>query len=535
MRRVSAQFLALCSFVGALSLAVGCAGVRPSGDCVAVDPPRRPATTVAGDSGLHVAVAATEVPDTCEIVPTAWVRESTRSAADDAEERDTVGDPVDEVDTRPPNLLPPPLEADTDDQAVVDDRTPHSVAGTSGGLTLDELVSTALANNPAVAEARAAASEAAGVRTQVGLRPNPTIAYVAEEIGADGAGGLHNVNLSQTFVRGQKLEWNRAVVDRDVQRLLWQADAQATRVRTDVAVRFYDALAAQRRVELADAFLNVADRGVDVAGQRLDAGEGTRADVLQAENLRNEVRLLERQAHIAEEAARRRLAALTGADVTDVRLAGVLSSSEAQPTFESLLATLVEGSPVVLAAQAEVQRARHLINRHSVQAIPNVTGQLGVGQDFASDNTFANVGVSLPIPVHNRNQGNIARARADYCRAVRKVERLRGDLADRLAVAMRDYQQANTTASLYADEILPKAEEARELAEEAYLAGEFDFLRVLTARRAAFDANLNYLSSLVKAAQQRALLDGFLLSGSFANATDYEGDDGLRDLSLSGQ
>jgi outer membrane protein TolC len=57
-----------------------------------------------------------------------------------------------------------------------------------------------------------------------------------------------------------------------------------------------------------------------------------------------------------------------------------------------------------------------------------------------------------------------------------------------LARVMREYQVAEATVRQYEETILPKAKEALDLMQEAREAGEFDFLRVLTARRAYFDA-----------------------------------------------
>ena len=182
-----------------------------------------------------------------------------------------------------------------------------------------------------------------------------------------------------------------------------------------------------------------------------------------------------------------------------------------------------------------MERARGHSERHRVQPIPDVTGRVGVGQDLASDGTFANVGLSLPVPLHYRNQGNLPRARTDYCRAVQEAERLRRDLADRLAMSVREFEQAVESARLYSKEIIPKTDRAQELAEEGYVAGEIDFLRLLTARRDALEANLRYVASLADAAKQRAFLDGALLSGGYIEGVEFPRDDALRGLSLNGQ
>jgi outer membrane protein, heavy metal efflux system len=100
---------------------------------------------------------------------------------------------------------------------------------------------------------------------------------------------------------------------------------------------------------------------------------------------------------------------------------------------------------------------------------------------------------------------------------------------------MREYQVADATVRRYEGTILPKAQEALELMQEARDAGEFDFLRVLTARRAYFDANIKYVVESGQLAQANAKIDGLLLMGGLSDVASYDGDDGLRGQALSGQ
>ena len=100
---------------------------------------------------------------------------------------------------------------------------------------------------------------------------------------------------------------------------------------------------------------------------------------------------------------------------------------------------------------------------------------------------------------------------------------------------MREYQVAEVTVCQYEGTILPKAEEAFELMQSARDAGEFDFPRVLTARRTYFDANIKYVVAMGQLAQANARLDGLLLSGRLSNVESYDGDDSLCGQALSGQ
>ena len=404
------------------------------------------------------------------------------------------------------------------------------------GLTLEAVEQLALANNPAIQQANAASARAGGIRTQVGLKPNPSIGYFGEEIGNEGAGGLHGAFVSQTFVRGDKLAWNRQVHGHDVNAMNWQIETQRQRVRTDIRLAFYDALAAQKRLQLARDFRSVAQEGVTVSEERIDALVGTRPDVLQSEIQLNEVDLSIQQAEFELSAALNELAALAGVpDLGTTTLIGDLDVAVNARDAEAEFAQIVAMSPQLAAAQARVDRARANLQRQRVQPIPNVTAQLGAGRDDATGDGFANVQLSIPIPVHNKNQGNIRAAYAEYCAATQNVQRIRQSIRRELALVMREYHIADATVQQYEKSILPKAEETLKLMQEARDAGEFDFLRVLTARRAYFDANMKYVTAMGQLAQANAKIDGLLLTGGLSNVVTYDLGDDLRGQALSGQ
>lgn len=407
------------------------------------------------------------------------------------------------------------------------------------GLTLQAVEQMALASNPAIQQASAASARAGGIRTQVGLKPNPTIGYFGEEIGNEDASGLQGAFLSQTFVHGDKLAWNRQVIDGDVRAMNWLLEAQRQRIVTDVRLAFYDALAAQKRLQLARDFREIAAKGVEVSEVRVEAKVGTRPDVLQSEIQLNEVDLTIQEAEFQLQASLEELSALCGGTkFGQAMLVGDLENARTARTTgdtETIYDQIVAANPLLAAAQARVDRARANIQRQQVQPIPNFTAQVGAGHDYGTGDEFANVQLSIPLPVHNRNQGNIQAAYAEYCNAIKNVERIQMSIRQQLAQVMREFNVAEATVARYEESILPKAEETLTLIQEAQAAGEFDFLRVLTARRAYFDANLRYVTALGELAQSNARITGLLLSGGLSQSVTYEGGDDLRGQALSGQ
>ena len=408
-------------------------------------------------------------------------------------------------------------------------------AGLTAGLTLEAIESIALANNPTIAELVATTQKAAGFKTQVGLRANPIIGYQATQL-ADRGTDQHIVFISQTIITADKLALNRSVLNEALRAQLMQLEAQKYRIATDIRVAFYDALAAQRRVNLIQEFQSVADTGVELAEQLKEAQEGSQLEVVQAKVQQNEIRLALRQAQVQFDATWRELSALAGnPDMTPVPLQGTLPSAETNLDWPSVASTMIASSPEIQAAQARINQARANICRQEVQPIPNLDVQFAAGVDNATDNGLINLQIGAPIPVFNKNQGNICAARAEYARASRELDRIQNSIKARLAAASRAYDSSLVAVEQYTSDILPNAEEGLKLAELAYKAGETSFVQVLIARRTYFDTNLQFIVSQQQLAQARARVDGFVLTGALDAVVDNSGDDSLRGLTLSQQ
>ena len=410
-----------------------------------------------------------------------------------------------------------------------------SVASESYRWSLAELEATALQQNPAILQASASAQKAVGYRNQVGLKPNPMIGYQGQQLG-DAGTDQHLAFVEQDIVMGDKLRKNQTVLSQEIQSQLWEVETQRRRVLTDVRQRFYEALAAQRRQELAIEFEAVASKGVGFAEARLRAKEGTRPEVLQAEIQLKEVQLQRRNADAEFRGFWRQLMAVSGMpDVPPGTLDGQLSVATADRDWDAIQDQILSSSPELQGARSRFARARAHLDRQQAQAIPNLSLAFGAGQDNGTGSGMINTQIGLPLPIHNRNQGNIAAAHAEFCRASQDVRRTEKAIQSRLAGARRDFEVSAATVLQYEQEILPRAQETLDLAESAYEAGEFDFLQVLIVRRTYFDSNIAYVAAQVDLARAAAMVDGSVLAGGLESTRDTEFDSALRDQSLTGQ
>lgn len=401
--------------------------------------------------------------------------------------------------------------------------------------TLAEIEQLALGNNPAIAAASATSGKAVGLWNQVGTRPNPTLGYFGQQL-ANRNTDQQGVFVEQEFVRGDKLKLNQAVLSHTTNAQRWETETQRLRVLTDVRVRFFEAVAAQQQLDATREFAKLASRGVDVALQRQRAEEGTLIEVLQSRTLLSEVTLAAEQSEAEFKGAWTDLAAIAGLSIADpVRLVAELDSPSFSPDWDVAYREIVAQSPELSVAKAIVCEKAALLKRQQVQMVPNVTGQFGAGYDNGTDSGMINVQVSAPIPVWNRNQGNISAAYADYTRATQDVTRIEQAIKSRLARAAQEFESSLAAVNKYQDEIIPQADKSLELSEEAYRAGELDFLQVLIVRRSFYESTIRFIAAKGKLAQASATIDGLLLTGGLDAPSDYTDGDGIRGASFGGQ
>lgn len=401
--------------------------------------------------------------------------------------------------------------------------------------TLADFESMAISHNPTIQQLNLTTQKAAGYRHQVSLLPNPVIGYQAMQL-VDKGTDQHTAFIDQEIVRGNKLQLNRRVLDQALQAQLHELEAQRIRVRTDVQIRFYQALEAQQRIELAKEFERVAAKGLELAELRKKALEGSQVEVLQAKVQLNQVQLSKQQADVEFAAAWRSLVAMAGQpDLPPARLSGDFANQVDSIDWDQLRSQLLGSSPEYQAAHARVAQARAFLQRQEAQAIPNLQAQLASGYDNGTDSQMVNLQFGAPIPIHNRNQGNIAAARADYCRALLEVQRVESSVLSRVANVSKEYDTALAAVQKYQAEILPSVRQTLDLAEKAYQAGEFSFLEVLVVRRTFFEANLQNIASLSRLWQAKSQADGYVLTGGLDPIVDQSGDASLRDQSFSQQ
>lgn len=381
-------------------------------------------------------------------------------------------------------------------------------------LNLESVEQLALQSNPTLVQAGAQISISRGKALQAGLRPNPQLGYVADQIGAEGTPGeLQGMFVEQELVTGGKLRLSREKYAQEARQAEIQLLAQRYRVLYSVRVAFYDALLWQERLRLRRELKKNAGDAATTLDELLNVGQANKADALQA---KIEKRRSESDLEIAERRARgsfEALSAVVGApDLAHTELQGSFKVDYAAAfSREELLGNLLACSPEIRFARAEVVRDQIALERERREPIPNVTLRAETGYNFEVNDTVSGVEVGLNIPVFDRNQGTILQARSELTRAQAEVQRVELVLRKRFAEVFTEYESSMISAKTYHEELLPQANEVYRLYMESFQQRRAAWPQVLDAQRDYYKLFDDYLNIVSEAKRAEASLDYYLL------------------------
>ncbi|HLE71750.1 MAG TPA: TolC family protein [Vicinamibacteria bacterium] len=388
-------------------------------------------------------------------------------------------------------------------------------------IELAELQRLAFENNPTLAQADAEIRTGEARKLQSGLYPNPTAGYVGEEIrGGPLGGGQHGFFVSQTLVTGGKLGLNREIAGHDVRISELEAEEQSLRVLNAVKLAFYRMLAAQEMLDLERDLLSIAEDKLQTERELENLGQADDAELLQVEVERQhrEMRVRIRETGLRQ--SWRSLAAIVG--VPDLPARTVRGSLEDIPTEleeNQVLERLTRESPAVRIAHEVVARTRAELTRAQREPIPNLELRGGL-QDNRQilESTGARVGlqgfleVGVPLPLFNRNQGNVSAAEAQLERSEREVERVALVLRERASSHFEVYETSRIMVERYRNELLPRAQRAYELRLQSHGLMLGAYPQVLEAQARLFEMQAEYVSALEIQWMNAIALSGLLLT-----------------------
>jgi outer membrane protein, heavy metal efflux system len=388
------------------------------------------------------------------------------------------------------------------------ERTAHAQPAQGSGteeptdrLVLRQALALALEKNPGL---RGFAWEvrAAEARTlQASLRPNPELGIEAENIA--GSGDFNGTDAAETTVSlSQLIELNGkrskrtrvASLGRDLAG--WDYEAVRIEVLTEVAQRYVQVLASQRRVELALDAEALSQQFFDTVNKRVEAGAAAAVERTRASVVVSTSRIELQRAQRRLWAARISLASTWGNPSPRFEaVAGELEKISAIPTVESL-AELISQNPDIARWAVEITRRRAQVELAKAQGTPDVT--VGVGGrriSETSDNVLV-VAVSLPLPIFDRNQGGILEARFNTAKALEQQRAAEVRVGTALGSAYQELAAAYEEAVMLKEDVLPAAQASFDATNQAYAQGKLGYLDVLDAQRSLIEMRFEYLEAL---------------------------------------
>ncbi len=389
-------------------------------------------------------------------------------------------------------------------------------------LTLDDAIDQALVASPRLRAANAGVDAALGTERQARLLPNPEFTFEIENFEGDGPyRSLDGAEI--TYGVSQKLEING---ERSARRGAARAERKATQLTSDAArldlirdvtVAYVQAVSADESLKLAKDLETVAKGIFGDVTKRVEAAREPLIQKSKAEVAYTTSGIARQRAANARVVTRQKLARLWGESTFSAQLVpDEFFKTTAPAPLETYEARLKDAPDVTRythlrdAREAEMRLAQ-------AQRIPSPKLTAGVRQFRDTDDSALIAGISVPIPVFNRNQGEIARARAEVVRADSEFRQAGLMQAQDLANAWSEWQIAALEAKSLKQEIVPQAEKAFRLAREGYDAGRFPYLEVLDAQRTLFEARAQRVDALTRLHIARAEVQR--IAGSSTNDT----------------
>lgn len=375
-----------------------------------------------------------------------------------------------------------------------------AVADPTGILTLRDVLMLSVSRSPEL-HAYPCELRAADARTlQAGLLPNPEFAIEIEELA--GSGDRSGFDAAETTVRidqpielGGKRTKRKRVVQLDRELTEWDYESARLDVIREATQAFVAVLAAQDRVALAGKLVELSQQAQAAVTQRVEAGRDSPVDELRASVTLSMSRIEQQKAEKTLAAARYKLAAVWGgkADLFE-RVSGDLYQISPPSLPEDPLSAIAT-NPDVARWETQEHRQRAVLRLEKANAMPDVTIGGGVQRFEETDDSAVVVGLSVPLPLFDRNQGGIREAVAELAKTCRQREavqiRTLTALSEAVSAASIAYEEATTLR----EDVLPRAEQAFQVAEDGYRQGKFDYLHVLDTQRTLFETRARYIDA----------------------------------------
>jgi cobalt-zinc-cadmium efflux system outer membrane protein len=261
-----------------------------------------------------------------------------------------------------------------------------------------------------------------------------------------------------------------------------------------VRANFYEVLQRQEQLGIAEEDLKLLGEIRDRVGLRAKLGESPRLDLVRTETELLNAQRARDTAAVRVTQAKLALANLIGIPAgEDYSVRGSLSGSVEIPTLDSLRNQVIRDNPQIQQALAEGERARTRLQLERDLRVPAPTLQAGYLQE--PDKEITRFGLSIPIPLFNQRQGQIAEALAEVKVAEAQLRGRELALAREIDTAYGRFLVARQQVETFEGGLLERAQRTLEAAEAAYRFGERGIIEYLDAQRTYRAVRQDYLNA----------------------------------------
>jgi cobalt-zinc-cadmium efflux system outer membrane protein len=366
------------------------------------------------------------------------------------------------------------------------------------GLTLDRATEIAERNSPDLREANALIKAAEGRALQAGTLPNPELIVRGESLGA--TDGEYLAGVAQEIPVNGSLRKSRRVEDLEGDRLAREVEVKRFELRKRVQGAFATALF---QSSAHGTVLNISDnaaKAVSITKSRVEAGDALPADLARTEMEAALSQAEVKRSRALQDQAFTELASIIGRPQLKVdSLEGELETAFSIPAVEAL-SREVANHPSIAASAAALKSEQARLDLEKARRIPNIRAELLYRRIQAEERDGFDIGFSVPLPLFDRNKGNIRAAEAQLAAAEARAQASSNELHATVRQLHARLTAALEIMRLQKNELLPRANEVLKVAEVRYQNGDISLTEVLVARRDRAELELAHLESLRDAA-----------------------------------
>jgi cobalt-zinc-cadmium efflux system outer membrane protein len=347
---------------------------------------------------------------------------------------------------------------------------------------------------------------------QAGLSPNPEVEAETENFA--GSGEYQGFNAAETKLYlsqlielgGKRAKRSRyAMLERELAG--WDYEVTRLNVLARTRLAFMNVLFSQERLSLQEELLQLADEVLQTTAARVKAGKISPMEEIKAEVDRSASVIDVKRARFDLKVARRKLShAWGGTTPTFGEAEGRLVKLLPVPAL-AVLEKKVLQNPDVGRWTTAVERHRAGVDLEEANGIPDLTVKLGAKYHNDVDDTAFVVGLSIPIPIFDRNQGAALEARERLSKSKEESRAVWVRVVNRLAETYHDLSRAHMEATDLAGQVVPGAEAAFKASEEGFREGKFDYLDLLDAQRTLVSMKLRHLDALFEYQRSRTVIE----------------------------